>query len=73
VFRVAERVGLAVNSKTPLETEKQLVKGIPEQDLPIAHHWLILHGRYVCTARNPKCGECGIKDFCKYYSKINEL
>ncbi|MDR2383713.1 MAG: endonuclease III [Prevotellaceae bacterium] len=67
VFRVADRVGLAVNSKTPLETEKQLVKGIPEQDLPVAHHWLILHGRYVCTARKPKCAECGIKNYCKYY------
>jgi endonuclease-3 len=68
VFRVAERIGLSINSKTPLETEKQLVKGIPDSDLPIAHHWLILHGRYVCTARNPKCGECGIKDYCKYYT-----
>jgi endonuclease-3 len=71
VFRVAGRVGLAVDSKTPLETEKQLVKGISEQDLSVAHHWLILHGRYVCTARNPKCSGCGIKDYCKYYSKIN--
>jgi endonuclease-3 len=67
VFRVAERLGLSVNSKTPFETEKQLVKGIPEQDLPVAHHWLILHGRYVCTARKPKCTECGIKNYCKYY------
>jgi len=67
VFRVAERIGLSINSKTPFETEKQLVKGIPDSDLPIAHHWLILHGRYVCTARNPKCGECGIKNYCKYY------
>jgi endonuclease-3 len=70
VFRVAERVGLAVDSKTPLETEKQLVEGIPEQDLPVAHHWLILHGRYVCTARKPKCSNCGIKDYCKYYFNI---
>ena len=67
VFRVAARVGLAVDSKTPLDTERQLVKGIPEQDLPVAHHWLILHGRYVCTARNPKCAGCGIKNYCKYY------
>jgi endonuclease-3 len=67
VFRVAARVGLAVDSKTPLETERQLVKGIPEQDLPVAHHWLILHGRYVCTARNPKCAGCGIKNYCKHY------
>ncbi|MDR1583531.1 MAG: endonuclease III [Prevotellaceae bacterium] len=72
VFRVAGRVGLAIDSKTPFDTEKQLVKGIPEQDLPIAHHWLILHGRYVCTARKPKCAECGIKDYCKYYSNINK-
>jgi endonuclease-3 len=72
VFRVAERVGLAVNSKTPFETEKQLVRGIPEQDLPVAHHWLILHGRYVCTARKPKCAECGIKNYCQYYFKIKD-
>ncbi|MDR1170472.1 MAG: endonuclease III [Prevotellaceae bacterium] len=72
VFRVAERVGLAINSKTPLETEKQLVKGIPEQYLPVAHHWLILHGRYVCTARKPKCDKCGIKNYCKYYSINNK-
>jgi endonuclease-3 len=69
VFRVAERIGLSLNSKTPFETEKQLVKGIPEKDLPVAHHWLILHGRYVCTARKPKCAECGIKNYCIYYSK----
>jgi endonuclease-3 len=67
VFRVAARTGLSVNSKTPFETEKQLIKGIPEQDLPVAHHWLILHGRYVCTARNPKCNACGIKNYCNYY------
>jgi endonuclease-3 len=72
VFRVAERLGLSVNSKTPLETEKQLVRGIPERDLSVAHHWLILHGRYVCTARKPKCAKCGIKDYCKYYSNIKE-
>ncbi|MDR1886568.1 MAG: endonuclease III [Prevotellaceae bacterium] len=69
VFRVAGRIGLAVESKTPFDTEKQLVAGIPERYLPIAHHWLILHGRYVCTARSPKCAECGIKDYCKYYLK----
>jgi endonuclease-3 len=72
VFRVAGRVGLSINSKTPLDTEKQLVKGIPEQDLPVAHHWLILHGRYVCTARKPKCTECGIKHYCKYYIENKE-
>ena len=69
VFRVANRIGLTNNSKTPLETEKVLIKNIPEELVPRAHHWLILHGRYVCTARTPKCTECGIKQFCKYYSK----
>ena len=70
VFRVSNRIGLTANSRTPFETEKQLVKNIPENKLTIAHHWLILHGRYVCIARKPKCEECGIKDFCKYYSKL---
>jgi len=69
VFRVSARIGLTTNSKTPLETEKQLVKNIPEELIPLAHHWLILHGRYVCIARKPKCEECGIKDFCKHYQK----
>ncbi len=70
VFRVSERIGLTTNSKNPLETEKQLVKYIPESIIPIAHHWLILHGRYVCIARKPKCEECGIKDLCRYYETI---
>jgi endonuclease III len=69
VFRVAARIGLAVGSKTPLDTEKQLVRHIPENLIPLAHHWLILHGRYVCQARKPKCGECGLKTFCKFYSE----
>ena len=69
VFRVASRIGLSVNSKSPLDTEKQLVRHIPEELLPIAHHWLILHGRYVCMARNPKCFNCGLKDFCRFYEK----
>ena len=69
VFRVSERLGLTTNSKTPLETEKQLVKNIPKELLPIAHHWLILHGRYTCVARTPKCKECGLSPFCKFYSK----
>jgi len=68
VFRVSNRIGLTTNSRTPLETEKQLVKYIPQEKLVIAHHWLILHGRYVCTARKPKCTECGIKNLCKYYT-----
>ena len=66
VFRVAARIGLSVNAKTPLETERQLVKYIPEELLPIAHHWLILHGRYVCVARKPKCEECGIREWCEF-------
>jgi endonuclease-3 len=70
VFRVSERIGLTKNAKTPLETEKQLVKNIPRELLPIAHHWLILHGRYVCVARKPKCDECGISEYCKFYDKF---
>jgi len=69
VFRVSARIGLTTNAKTPLETEKQLVKYIPDDLIPIAHHWLILHGRYVCIARKPKCESCGIKEYCKFYSK----
>ena len=71
VFRVSSRLGLTVNAKTPLEAEKQLVKYLPEELLPVAHHWLILHGRYVCLARKPKCDECGLKLWCKYYLKNN--
>ena len=69
VFRVSARLGLTQRAKTPLETEKQLVKYIPEEYIARAHHWLILHGRYVCVARNPKCEECGLKDMCKYFEK----
>lgn len=65
VFRVSNRIGLTNNSRTPLETEKELTKNIPEEYIPLAHHWLILHGRYVCTARSPKCETCGIAQFCK--------
>ncbi len=68
VQRVASRIGLTQNAKTPLETEKQLVKYIPEKKLSIAHHWLILHGRYVCQARKPKCEECGLRDYCNFYT-----
>ncbi len=67
VFRVSNRIGLTNNSKTPLQTEKTLVKYIPGELLPIAHHWLILHGRYVCKARKPDCLNCGIKEWCKSY------
>lgn len=69
VFRVAARIGLSVNAKTPLATEMQLMKYIPEELVPKAHHWLILHGRYTCTARNPKCQKCGLTAVCKYYQK----
>ncbi|MBN1990822.1 MAG: endonuclease III [Bacteroidales bacterium] len=72
VFRVSRRIGLTQNAKTPLETEKQLVEHIPQELLPIAHHWLILHGRYVCIARKPKCEECGIKELCKEYPKLKK-
>lgn len=71
VFRVANRIGLTNNSKTPLETEKELTKNIPARLLSTAHHWLILHGRYICTARNPKCEECHLKEWCKYYMTKN--
>ncbi len=69
VFRVSARIGLTVNAKTPLAAEKQLVINIPPQYIHIAHHWLILHGRYVCTARNPRCSECGLASICKYINK----
>ena len=69
VFRLANRIGLTTNSRTPLATERELVKYIPRDKLSIAHHWLILHGRYVCIARKPKCAECGLTDICKYYLK----
>ena len=65
VFRVSNRIGLTTNSKTPLQTELTLEKNIPSHLLPVAHHWLILHGRYVCMARSPKCGECGIAAWCR--------
>ena len=69
VFRVSARIGLTNNAKTPLETEKQLVANIPQNLLSKAHHWLILHGRYVCVARKPKCEEYGIKNICDFYQK----
>ncbi|MCI8999073.1 MAG: endonuclease III [Muribaculaceae bacterium] len=69
VFRVSERIGLTTNSKTPLATEKELVKHIPADIIPKAHHWLILHGRYVCKARRPDCLNCGLTSVCRYYSK----
>ena len=67
VFRVSARIGLATDAKTPLETEKQLTANFPEEMIPLAHHWLILHGRYTCVARKPKCNECGLTAICHYY------
>ena len=69
IFRVSERIGLTTHSKSPLETEKQLVRYIPAEVIPKAHHWLLLHGRYVCKARKPLCENCGIKPYCKTGSK----
>ncbi len=69
VFRVAARIGLSTNAKTPLATELQLVKYFPEEIIPKAHHWLILHGRYTCLARKPKCEKCGLTEVCKFYKK----
>lgn len=66
VFRVSARIGLTTNARTPLAAEKQLIKYIPQQYIHTAHHWLILHGRYICTARNPKCDRCGLKTACKF-------
>ena len=67
VFRVSMRIGLATNARTPLAVERQLMANIPENLIPLAHHWFILHGRYICKARKPQCKECGLKSFCKYY------
>jgi endonuclease-3 len=69
VFRVAARIGLTTRAKNPYETEMELIKYIPEEKIPLAHHWLILHGRYVCTARKPACDQCGIREFCIYFEK----
>jgi endonuclease-3 len=67
VFRVAARLGLTNGAKTPQAAEQQLIKNLPRHVLSRAHHWLILHGRYICIARKPKCGECGLREVCKYY------
>lgn len=72
VFRVAARIGLSRNARTPLATERQLERGFPRELLPIAHHWLILHGRYTCIARKPKCEACGLRDVCRYYTENNK-
>lgn len=72
VFRVASRLGLTYRAKNPLQTELQLLQGIPEDKISIAHHWLILHGRYVCKARRPLCEDCGIRQFCKYFENASK-
>lgn len=72
VFRVSNRLGLTTNATTPLAVEKQLVKYLPVETIKIAHHWLILHGRYICLARKPKCEVCPITHFCKYFEKTNK-
>lgn len=69
IFRVSERLGLTTNSKNPLQTEKALVKYIPEALIPKAHHWLLLHGRYVCQARKPQCENCGLAQYCRFFEK----
>ncbi|SEA73970.1 endonuclease III [Pedobacter hartonius] len=71
VFRVANRIGLT-NGKTPLAVEKDLVKFLPQEDIHIAHHWLILHGRYICVARSPKCDICPITSICRYFERLNK-
>lgn len=72
VFRVSARIGLTTNAKNPLQAELQLIKQIPKELVHIAHHWLILHGRYTCIARKPKCENCGITEACKHFQKINK-
>lgn len=72
VFRVAERIGLTSGSRTPFETEKALTANIPEEKIPRAHHWLILHGRYICKARKPECENCGLTGFCRYYITLQK-
>ncbi len=69
VFRVANRIGLTSNVRTPLESERQLVKYIPRAKLNKAHHWILLHGRYICKARKPLCEECKIREYCKYFDR----
>lgn len=69
IFRISERIGLTTGSKNPLQTEQTLIRYIPADIIPKAHHWLLLHGRYICTARSPKCPECGIRAFCRYAAK----
>lgn len=69
IFRVSERLGLTTHSRTPRQTEDQLVRHIPQDIIPKAHHWLLLHGRYICQARKPKCEQCGLQAYCRYFTK----
>lgn len=69
IFRLSERLGLTTGSKNPLQTERQLTRYIPAELIPKAHHWLLLHGRYICQARRPKCETCGLSPFCRYYAQ----
>lgn len=69
IFRVSERIGLTTGSKNPLQTERQLVKYIPADLIPKAHHWLLLHGRYICQARKPLCDKCGLQPYCRFFAK----
>ncbi len=70
VFRVSARIGLTIGAKNPYQAEIQLIKHIPDEKIPLAHHWLILHGRYICQSRKPKCAECALTGLCDYYQKI---
>lgn len=69
IFRISDRLGLSTNARTPRQTEDQLTRYIPADIIPRAHHWLLLHGRYVCTARKPKCEQCGLTQYCRYFQK----
>ena len=73
IFRVAERIGLTTKAKNPLDSEKQLIQYIPEEIIPKAHHWLLLHGRYTCQARKPKCTQCGLRESCRYYLRKSNV
>lgn len=73
VFRVAARIGLTRNAKNPLEAERQLIRHIPKELIYISHHWLILHGRYICIARTPKCADCGLRPACKYFNTARKI
>ena len=73
VLRVEERIGLTTGAKTPLESEEQLIRYLPRDIIPKFNYWLVLHGRYICMARNPKCPECGIREICRYYDNVTKF